>query len=124
MDQGLVQKLWSMLAETREFSLPMLNKTVQRLAPFAPDHLIWIEIPSRIAAERIAGRTGGNSRFDGRPRIETTARLDKLLDLYNLIMGLFKQHMDSRVTFLRGEDPVAASAARINLLIKSEMNPD
>ena len=61
---------------------------------FCARPLIWIEIPSRIAAERIAGRTGGNSRFDGRPRIETTARLDKLLDLYNLIMGLFKQHMD------------------------------
>ncbi|HUQ35390.1 MAG TPA: hypothetical protein VM144_03340 [Aestuariivirga sp.] len=121
MDQGLAQKLWSMLAETQDFSLPLLTTTIRRLAPFAADHLIWVETPAYVATDRIVGRTGGNSRFDGLPRDETAARLVNLVELYNLIIGLFEHHTDVRVLSLRGVDPVADNAARIDLLIEDSM---
>jgi hypothetical protein len=120
MDQGLTQKLWSMLMDSQEFSLPLLAATVQRLAPFAADHLVWVETPAHIAADRIAGRTGGNSRFDGRPPNETAARLVNLLELYNTIVDLFEHHTAVHVISLRGEDPIADNAARIDLVIKAE----
>ena len=122
MDQGLTQKLWSMLAETQDFSLPLLTTTVRRLAPFAADHLIWVETPAHIAADRIAGRTGGNSRFDGHPQDENAARLVNLLELYKLIAELFERHTNVHVLSLRGEDPIAENAARIDLLIKDRIN--
>jgi hypothetical protein len=122
MDQGLTQKLWSMLAETRNFSLPLLATTVRRLAPFAADYLIWVETPANIATDRIVGRIGGNSRFDGQPRDEVADRLVNLLELYNLILELFERHTDVHVISLRGEDPIADNAARIDLLIKNSIN--
>ena len=120
VDQGLTQKLWSMLAETQEFSLTLLTATVQRLAPFAPDQLVWVETPAHIAADRIAGRTGGNSRFDGRPPNEIAARLVNLLELYNLIVGLFERHANIHVLSLRGEEPITDNAARIDLLMSAK----
>jgi hypothetical protein len=121
MDQGLTQKLWSMLAETREYSLPMLTTTIQRLAPFAADHLVWIEIPVNVAAERIAKRTGGNSRFDGHLPDEISDRLAEEGGLYKTILELFERHAGCHVLSLRGEDPVAFNAALIAKLLKGRM---
>jgi hypothetical protein len=71
-----------MLAETQNFFLA------------TPDHhrakTRAISGTSYIATDRIAGRTGGNTRFDGHP--PDAAHLVNLLELYNLIVGLFDRH--------------------------------
>ena len=46
------------------------------------------------------------------------ARLVKLMELYNKIIGLFDHRANVHVLSLRGQDPIADDAARIDLLLK------
>jgi thymidylate kinase len=119
MDQGLVQKLWSMVIETDGFSERRLEDLVAALSPFVADHLVWLAVPHDVAARRIVRRRGGNSRFDGAELASVVARLENLESVYQKIIALFRRHGDLAVTPLEGEAPLQSNARAIESIIRS-----
>ncbi len=117
MDQGLVQKVWSMIIETQNYSPFLLEGLVKALAPFAADYLVWVSVSPSRAAERIAGRSHGNSRFDGLQREAISKRLENLEATYMMVMKLFRKHADLPVLMLNGEDTVEANVKIISEII-------
>jgi hypothetical protein len=78
LDQGFLQDLWSILiagksrtAETRELAdlLTLLYYDIDT-------KVVVIEVDPSTAATRVAGRTHGDSRFDGLPQDELRGALD------------------------------------------------
>ncbi len=124
IDQGLAQKLWSMLIESQGCSDQALAAAVAALRPFAPDVLVWIEVPTDMASSRIAARRGGNSRFDSLEPPEIAARLDPLRALYETILDLFARHTTVRIVRLDGTAPLEVNAARLAGLCRSRGNED
>jgi hypothetical protein len=114
MDQGMVQKLWSLVIETGSYPPQRLEEIVQALAPFAPDHLVWVTVPPALAAQRIAGRSGGNSRFDGKAPAVVEARLLQLEETYQLVIGLFAKFAGMPVLTLDGEADLTSNARVID----------
>jgi thymidylate kinase len=118
VDQGLVQKLWSTLIESQSYSDSALEDTVDALAPFAPDVLVFLEIPPDVAAERIAARVGGNSRFDLQSESQIASRLRPLSAQYAKLLGLVAHNRDICVLNLDGTAPVAENARQLADLCK------
>src|SRR5688500_2189292 len=67
LDQGIVQKVWSILADSAYHSSQRLDRVIASLLPFAPDWVVWLETPRAAAVRRLGARVGGNSRYDTRP---------------------------------------------------------
>jgi thymidylate kinase len=116
MDQGLVQKMWSFIIESRSYPEQRLEDLVDALAPFAADHLVWIAVPHELAAQRIAGRTGGNSRFDGQDAATIAQRLADLATPYRTLVEMFRRKTGMSVLSLDGEANLRDNAARIEAL--------
>ncbi len=85
LDQGQVQKLWSLLSDANRYPTRRLNELVASLRPFAPNWVIWVETPLASAVERVSVRTDGGSRYDGlapeASHAQLSARADLLKDL-------------------------------------------
>ena len=113
VDQGLVQKLWSTLIESQSYSDSALEDTVDALAPFAPDVLVFLEIPTDVAARRIAARVGGNSRFDLHSEPQIASRLGPLSAQYAKILGLLAHNSDICILNLDGTAPVGENAKQL-----------
>jgi len=113
IDQGMIQKLWSILLERRSHSAAALDRLMAFLAPAAPDLLIVLGTPPQRAAERLASRNGGNARLQKRPPEAMMAGLEAGAALYAMLLDLHRRHAASRVLHLSGEDPVEVSAARV-----------
>jgi adenylate kinase family enzyme len=116
MDQGLVQKMWSFIIESRSYPEQRLEELVDALTPFAADHLVWIAVPHELAAQRIAGRTGGNSRFDGQDAATIAQRLADLERPYRTLVEMFRKKSGMSVLSLDGEANLKDNAARIEAL--------
>ena len=108
IDQGLAQKLWSMLIESRTHSEPALAAAVAALKPFAPDVLVWIEVSPEMASRRIAARPDGKSRFDALNPPDIARRLEPLRALYETILDLFARHTAARIVRLDGTAPAGS----------------
>jgi hypothetical protein len=113
IDQGMIQKLWSILYGRRRHSAAALQRLVVALAPSAPDLIVRLATPPELAAERLVGRNGGNSRLQKLPPAEMLWGLEAGQALYATLMDLYRQHSASRVLELSGTDPVEESAARV-----------
>ena len=118
LDQGLAQKLWSLLIESEQFSDQALEDAISDLAPFAPDLLVWVEVAPDVAAARIAMRQGGNSRFDNDPAARTRARLEPLCQLYSNIIEQMAHLPGVRRIDLDGSLAPADNARRIAALCR------
>lgn len=116
MDQGIVQKLWSMLVETRRYSPDKLQRLVTSLAPFIADQIVWVAVPPHVAARRIAGRTDGNSRFDRQAPEAIAARLRSLEETYTALIAMFDKAAGLPVARIDGEADLAHNAAIIEEL--------
>ena len=85
LDQGQVQKLWSILSGADSYPSRRLHELIASLKPFAPDWVIWVETPVAVAVERVGTRTHGISRYDGlsseTAHAQLSARADLLKDL-------------------------------------------
>jgi len=85
LDQGQVQKLWSILSGADRYPSLRLQEVIASLRPFAPDVVIWVETPVAVAVERVGKRTHGASRYDGlsseTAHAQLSARADLLKDL-------------------------------------------
>jgi len=116
LDQGMIQKLWSMIIETESYSAEKLEQVVASIAPFAPDHLVWISVQPALAADRIAHRRGGNSRFDGQPTEQIVMRLRSLEAVYHSLVDLLGKHARVEILTLDGEAPLDTNAKKIDAL--------
>ncbi len=114
MDQGMVQKLWSLVIETESYPPHRLEAVVRALAPYAPDHLVWVSVSPALAAERIASRSNGNSRFDGKAPAQVQARLQQAEETYQLVIGLFTKHAGLPMLTLDGDADLASNARKID----------
>lgn len=117
IDQGMIQKLWSILHGRRSYSAAALQRLVAALAPSAPDLIVCLGTPPEIAAQRLVSRNGGNSRLQKLPPAEMRQGLETGQALYATLMNLYRHHSASRVLELSGTDPVAESAARVMAVV-------
>jgi hypothetical protein len=118
MDQGLVQKTWSLLIESESYNECRLEDLVDALSPFVADHLVWIGVPHTLAAQRIAGRTGGNSRFDHQDAETIGQRLETLEGVYGKLISMFRKKVELSVISLDGKADLKANASLIEALTK------
>lgn len=113
IDQGMIQKLWSILLDRRGYSRAALERLVAALAPSSADLVVRLATPPELAAERLLARNGGNSRLQKRPEHEMKSGLAAGQALYAMLMELHRRHATSRVIELSGTEPVEASAATV-----------
>lgn len=113
IDQGMIQKLWSLLLGRRSYSALALDRVVAALAPSAPDLIVVLATPPDVAAERLVARNGGNSRLQKLPEADMRQGLVTGAELYASLMDLYRRHAASCVLDLSGSEPVSESAARV-----------
>jgi hypothetical protein len=118
LDQGTVQKLWSILADAETYSPRHLDATVKALVPFAPDHLVWIETPLDLALERLAARVGGNSRYDGLTPEKARSLLAQRAGLLKALAERLSTGGNSQLLVLDGEQPARVNARTIEALLR------
>lgn len=113
IDQGMIQKLWSILLDRTRYSASALERLVAALAPTSADLVVWLATPPAVAAERLVARNGGNSRLQKRPEPDMKAGLVAGQRHYSMLMELYRRHAASRIIELTGTEPVEVNAARI-----------
>jgi hypothetical protein len=117
LDQGIVQKLWSILADAESYPEERLAACLSALVPFAPDHLVWVQTPLHTAVDRIVARSAGNSRYDRRPPGEIKDALAQRAALLRAIANGYAKACARTITELDGAAEPGANAARIELLL-------
>lgn len=118
IDQGMIQKLWSILFERRRYSATALDRVLAALAPSAPDLVVVLATPPEVAAERLAARQSGNARLQKLPPPDMKAGLVAGQALYAMLLERHRHHCAGRVLELSGLDPVAESAAKVVAAVK------
>jgi thymidylate kinase len=119
LDQGQVQKLWSILSDANSHSSRRLQKLMASLKPFAPDVVIWVETPVAEAVERVGARTHGISRYDGLSSEIAHAQLSARA---KLLQYLAIQYCSITATELQQLDGMLApeeNARKINMILKA-----
>jgi hypothetical protein len=81
LDQGQIQKIWSILVDAEDYSSKRVQDVMAALKSFAPDCVIWVETPVALAADRVIARTHGKSRYDRLSPESTQALLSARADL-------------------------------------------
>jgi len=122
LDQGMVQKVWSMVVETETFSRDAISDLVSALGPFAPDHVFWVKVPERIAAQRISRRENGNSRFDGLAEQDIERRLRTLEATYAMLLKLFGEKIHVDVSVVDGTRPIQENVEAAEQVISTLLN--
>lgn len=113
IDQGMIQKLWSILLDRRSYSRAALEGLLAALAPSSADLVVWLATPPDLAAQRLVARNGGNSRLQKRPEQKMKSGLAAGQALYAMLMDLYRRQAAGRVIELSGTEPVEASAAMV-----------
>jgi hypothetical protein len=121
LDQGLVQKIWSILLDAEIYSKPLLIRVIKNVKPFAPQYLVHVETPIEAAALRVSLRSHGNSRFDCLSREEITISLKKKERLLNELRHMYQLYTGVRVLGLDGRDPAEHNSFKIDRLLRNEL---
>lgn len=117
LEQGIIQRLWALLADRRAYSEAALEALVALLAGAAPDVIVRLRTAPAIAAARIGERPHGNSRYEDMDAATATARLGPADALYDRLVGLYRRHSTAAVIELSGTDTVAHNVARLAAFI-------
>jgi thymidylate kinase len=120
LDQGIVQKIWSIMADANAHSGARLRRVMASLLPFAPDWVVWLETPIAFAAQRLNAREDGNSRYDTLPPDEILRRLTARRTLLRNLTDQFCSATNARLLEIDGTQPASANAARIEALFKTQ----
>lgn len=121
IDQGMIQKLWSILLSRRTYSGEALSRLVAVLAPSAPDLLVVLGTTPQVAAQRLATRNAGNARLQKLPRQEMEQGLVAGQALYATLLDLYRRHSSARLLELSGLDPVEVSATQVMNAVRDLM---
>ena len=123
IDQGMIQKLWSILLDRRGYSRAALERLVAALAPPAADLVVWLDTAPETAAVRLVARNGGNARLQKRPEGEMMAGLVAGRTRYVMLLDLYRRHAACRVLELAGSDPVEVNAAKVTAAVARLRGP-
>jgi energy-coupling factor transporter ATP-binding protein EcfA2 len=113
LEQGLIQRLWAILADRESFSEIRLDSLIGVMAKTPPDIIVRVNTPYAVAASRIHARPRGNSRYERLAEAEITARLGPADALYDRLVDLYRRHSAAVVIAVPGTDPVEENVARI-----------
>lgn len=98
LDQGLVQKVWSLIVEARHVPQKRLSDLISACAAFGPVLLVFLKASPALAADRISKRPAGNSRFDGIPIGESEmAALKHGISVYNTLLSSWPAQTSSEI---------------------------
>ncbi len=120
LDQGIVQKIWSIMADANPHSSERLRRVMASLLPFAPDWVVWLETPLAAAAQRLHAREDGKSRYDTLPPDEILRHLTVRRALLRDLTEQFCRATNARLLEIDGTQPASANAARIEALFKMQ----
>ena len=118
LDQGIVQKIWSILADANDHSSNRLQRVMASLVPFAPSWVVWLETPLDFAVKRLDARGDGTSRYDGLPSDKALLQLKSRRALLRSLAEQFCKTVDTGLLEIDGTLPPAANAARIDALFR------
>jgi thymidylate kinase len=121
LDQGSIQKLWSLLAEAESWSASRLDRVLHLLRPFAPDILVWVEAPAGLAAVRITGRQHGNSRYEQLPQSSAEGLLAARSQLLRDLAVRFHKITGTPLVKLDARDAPTTNAAQIDILFRKDL---
>ena len=113
LEQGLLQRLWSAVADRRSFSDRKLERLVAAFGPTAPDVIVRVNTAPLVAAARIQSRPRGNSRYERMSVPQIIDRLGPADALYDRLVELYRTHSAARILELSGEAPVEDNVARL-----------
>lgn len=117
LDQGMVQKVWSLLADADAYPAEALDRLLSDLVPFAPDHLVWLETPLDLAVTRMGRRPDGNSRYDDLPEDDARRLLTGRADLLRTIAETYAAKAGLSLFILDGTADVHTNSAELDRLI-------
>lgn len=113
LEQGLIQRLWAILADRGSFSESRLDSLIGVMAKSPPDVIVRVNTPNAIAASRIHARPRGNSRYERLAEAEIIARLGPANALYDRLVDLYRRHSAAVIIAVPGTDPVEDNVARV-----------
>jgi thymidylate kinase len=117
LEQGVLQKIWSMLMDAESYPKRRLQRLMDGLRAFAPQYIIWVETPLEEAAYRVRRRAEGRSRFDRLPPEKILARLTAKARLLDELARQYQQHTSAPLLRLDGQAPAEGNARRIDELL-------
>lgn len=118
LDQGIVQKIWSILADANYHSSERRRQVMASLLPFAPDWVVWLETPLDAATSRLVARADGNSRYDSLAPDEALKQLAERRALLRSVVEEFCKTVDASLLEIDGTLPAGSNAARIDALLR------
>ena len=121
LEQGLIQRLWSAVADRRAYSPERLAAFTRLLAGAGPDVIVWVTVDPEIAASRIHARPRGNSRYERMSKDAITAKLGPAAALYETLAALYRQHSGAAILKLSSDAPVAENVALIAQFLQSAL---
>jgi len=117
LDLGLLHKIWSIVLDSETYSEAHLHHLMANLKSFAPSYLVWVETPLETAAQRIAQRPRGKSRFDRLPPSEINDTLASKAQLLSKLAELYIAHTGAVLVRLDGQAPPEINARKIDDLL-------
>lgn len=119
LEQGLIQRLWAMIADRSFYSDEKLERLVKVMGRCAPDVIVRVNTPHDIAASRIQARPHGNSRYERMSRADIVPRLAPADAIYDRLVALYRRHSTADIIEVSGTDPVEDNARRIAAFMKA-----
>lgn len=120
LEQGLIQRLWAMVADRRYYAESRLEHLVAVMAKAAPDVIVRVHTPHDVAAARIEARPHGNSRYERMTKAEIIARLAPADAMYDRLVALYRRYSAADIIEVSGVDRVEDNAARIAAFVGAE----
>ena len=117
LDQGQVQKLWSILVDSQVFSEALLDNVLRALKPLAPDAVVWVDMPVEAAADRVSTRSHGNSRYDQLLPDAIRYQFGQKAPLLRQLVNRYCAMSGAKLIELDGTAPPAGNAEQIDALL-------
>jgi len=122
LEQGIIQRLWSLLADRRSFDDERLQYFIMWLARVGPEVIVHVRTPHAAVAERIRNRAKGNSRYERLGPDELMAKLGPADELYERLVEYYIRYSHADIIALSGEDTVADNVGKLTALL-AEVQP-
>lgn len=117
LDQGFLQDIWSILLSNRSSRVrpALVSPLLHALYDGMDTTIVLLEVDCATAAARVAGRTGGDSRFDSLPHPRLRQSIERANALYRDIAEAARL-AGLRLLVLDGRDSIGVVAERLHAL--------
>jgi len=118
LDQGLVQKVWSMIVEADGIPQARLNALIKACGDFGPVTLVFLKSSPELASTRIMERPSGNSRFDGSDTAASDLEiLRRGISLYEMLLSNWPGHSLKDTPTIAADLPLKKKVSMLEALI-------